>query len=226
MDQANLHVDGYTIVSKVGGGGFGEVFLGKDDATGHEVRFVSLLIWLRIVISLSFDIFPSQVAIKVEQVGYREPQLRHEYKVYRELERRSAEFPTGFCRAIKFNGTEQYNYMVMDLLGSSLSDLFRNTCSKKFSLRTGKFYWASFMLNLNCYSPNPTVSHAVLQITDQVLERIEVFHSVNLIHRDISSVRKHHDMIQSSLLRLTILTNTFSRVTLSSGGMTPTPFTS
>eukprot|EP01032_Pedospumella_encystans_P011302 gene11302-13148_t len=139
MDQANLYIDGYTILSKVGGGGFGEVFLGKDNVTGQEV------------------------AIKVEQVGYREPQLRHEYKVYRELERRSVTLPTGFCRAVKFHGTEQHNYMVMDLLGSSLSDLFRNTCSKKFSLKT------------------------VLQIADQVLERIEVFHSVNLIHRDISS---------------------------------------
>ena len=94
--------------------------------------------------SVSFDLISPdnslQVAIKVEQVGYREPQLRHEYKVYRELERRSVTIPTGFCRAVKFHGTEQYNYMVMDLLGSSLSDLFRNTCSKKFSLKTGEFY--------------------------------------------------------------------------------------
>ena len=37
MEQANLYIDGYTILSKVGGGGFGEVFLGKDNVTGQEV---------------------------------------------------------------------------------------------------------------------------------------------------------------------------------------------
>jgi len=54
----------------------------------------------------------------------------------------------------------QYNIMLMDLLGSSLEDLFVNA-GKKLSLKT------------------------VLQIGEQMIERIELMHEKQILHRDI-----------------------------------------
>lgn len=54
----------------------------------------------------------------------------------------------------------QFNYMVTDILGPSLEDLF-NICQRKFSLKT------------------------VLMIVDQCLSRIEYVHHKHYIHRDV-----------------------------------------
>jgi len=96
-----------------------------------------------------------KVAVKFERHGTRCPQLRHEYKVYRELTNCH-----GFCNVYHFGTQDNYNVMVMDLLGPSLEDMF-NKCSRRFSLKT------------------------VLQIADQMLERADTLHSRHLIHRDI-----------------------------------------
>ncbi len=95
------------------------------------------------------------MAVKFERHGARCPQLRHEYKVYRELTNCH-----GFCSVYHFGTQDIYNVMVMDLLGPSLEDLF-NKCSRRFTLKT------------------------VLQIADQMLERVDTLHSRHLIHRDI-----------------------------------------
>ena len=51
-----------------------------------------------------------------------------------------------------FGKTENHHEMVMDLLGPSLEDLF-NKCGRRFSLKT------------------------VLQIADQLLERVKTMHT-------------------------------------------------
>lgn len=55
---------------------------------------------------------PPQVAIKFEKHGARCPQLRHEYKVYRELQH-----CVGFGKVHYFGQHDCYNVMVMELLG-------------------------------------------------------------------------------------------------------------
>lgn len=120
----------YRITRRIGGGSFGEIYMGV--GPNNE-----------------------KVAVKFERHGTRCPQLRHEYKVYRELLGCH-----GFCQVYHFGQQDNYNVMVMDLLGPSLEDLF-NKCNRRFSLKT------------------------VLQIADQMLERVDTLHSRHLIHRDI-----------------------------------------
>jgi len=66
----------------------------------------------------------------------------------------------GFASVYYFGQQDNYNVMVMDLLGPSLEDLF-NKCNRRFSLKT------------------------VLQLADQLLERVDTLHARHLIHRDI-----------------------------------------
>ena len=78
-----------------------------------------------------------QVAVKFEvqkpNYPHSSPQLRHEYKVYKEMTN-----CVGFGRAFHYGVQENYNVLIMDLLGPSLDDLF-NVCHQRFSLKTGWF---------------------------------------------------------------------------------------
>ncbi|KAI5995797.1 kinase-like domain-containing protein [Pisolithus orientalis] len=70
-----------------------------------------------------------EVAIKLEPIKAKHPQLEYESKVYKTLAS-SVSIPF-----VRWFSTEcDYNAMVLDLLGPSLEDLF-NFCSCKFSLR-------------------------------------------------------------------------------------------
>eukprot|EP00698_Gefionella_okellyi_P018678 TRINITY_DN5633_c0_g1_i1.p1 TRINITY_DN5633_c0_g1~~TRINITY_DN5633_c0_g1_i1.p1 ORF type:complete len:433 (-),score=64.62 TRINITY_DN5633_c0_g1_i1:389-1639(-) len=121
----------YRLTKFIGSGSFGEIFVGTNIQTGEEV------------------------AVKLENVKARHPQLLYEYKVYKVLAG-GVGLPN-----VRWFGTEgQYNVMVMDLLGPSLEDLF-NVCSRRFSLK------------------------AVLMLADQMVSRLEYIHSRNFIHRDI-----------------------------------------
>jgi len=87
-----------------------------------------------------------EVAIKLESVKAKHPQLEYESKVYKTL---AGGVGVPFVR---WFGTEcDYNAMVIDLLGPSLEDLF-NFCNRKFSLKT------------------------VLLLADQLVRRRRVYH--------------------------------------------------
>ncbi|XP_042453187.1 casein kinase 1-like protein 2 [Zingiber officinale] len=116
---------------KIGSGSFGEIYLGTNIQTNEEV------------------------AIKLENVKTKHPQLLYESKLYRILQG-----GTGIPNVRWFGVEGDYNVLVMDLLGPSLEDLF-NFCSRKLSLKT------------------------VLMLADQKLNRVEFVHSKSFLHRDI-----------------------------------------
>uniref|UniRef100_A0A1D1XPF8 non-specific serine/threonine protein kinase n=1 Tax=Anthurium amnicola TaxID=1678845 RepID=A0A1D1XPF8_9ARAE len=121
----------YRIGRKIGSGSFGDIYLGTNIINGEEV------------------------AIKLESIKAKHPQLEYEAKVYKTL---AGGVGIPFVR---WFGVEcDYNAMVIDLLGPSLEDLF-NFCNRKFTLKT------------------------VLLLADQLISRIEYIHSKNFIHRDI-----------------------------------------
>lgn len=91
---------------KIGSGSFGEIYLGTNIQTNEEI------------------------AVKLENVKTKHPQLLYESKLYKVLQG-----GTGIPDVKWFGVEGDYNVLVMDLLGPSLEDLF-NFCSRKLSLKT------------------------------------------------------------------------------------------
>ncbi|THU57530.1 hypothetical protein C4D60_Mb03t04490 [Musa balbisiana] len=127
------HVIGgkFKLGKKIGCGSFGELYLGVNIQSGEEV------------------------AIKLESVKSKHPQLHYESKLYLLLQG-----GTGIPHLKWFGVEGDYNVMVIDLLGPSLEDLF-NYCTRRFSLKT------------------------VLMLADQMINRVEYMHSRGFLHRDI-----------------------------------------
>ncbi|KAL6609488.1 hypothetical protein ACP70R_039457 [Stipagrostis hirtigluma subsp. patula] len=121
----------FRVGRKLGSGSFGEIFLGTNVQTNEEV------------------------AIKLENVKTKHPQLLYESKLYRILQG-----GTGIPNVKWFGVEGDYNVLVMDLLGPSLEDLF-SFCNRKLSLKT------------------------VLMLADQMINRVEFVHSKSFLHRDI-----------------------------------------
>jgi casein kinase 1 len=96
-----------------------------------------------------------RVAVKLENVRARVPQLRYEAKLYQIFQG-----GTGIPRLFWHGTEEQHNVMVIELLGKSLEDLFVR-CRHRFTLKT------------------------VLMLADQMLSCVEYIHHKNFIHRDI-----------------------------------------
>ncbi|XP_011030485.1 PREDICTED: casein kinase I isoform X2 [Populus euphratica] len=127
------HVIGgkFKLGRKLGSGSFGELYLGINVQSGEEV------------------------AVKLESVKTKHPQLHYESELYMLLQG-----GTGVPHLKWFGVEGEYNVMVIDLLGPSLEDFF-NYCNRKLSLKT------------------------VLMLADQLINRVEYMHSRGFLHRDI-----------------------------------------
>ena len=97
----------------------------------------------------------------MESVTAKHQQLEYEARIYKSLAG-GVGIPL-----VRWFGVEcDYNVMVLDLLGSSLEDLF-TFCSRKFSLKT------------------------ILLLADQLISRIEYIHAKSFVHRDIKPGNIH-----------------------------------
>ncbi|KAL6943909.1 serine/threonine protein kinase [Hanseniaspora uvarum] len=121
----------FRLGKKIGSGSFGDIYHGTNLISGEEV------------------------AIKLENVESKHPQLEYESRVYKYL---SGGIGIPFMRWYGREG--DYNCMVIDLLGPSLEDLF-NYCLRQFSLKT------------------------CIMLAIQMISRIQYIHSRSFIHRDI-----------------------------------------
>ena len=123
--------------NRLGRGSFGEIYKAKNT-------------------QLNIDI-----AIKREPIKNNHYQrLKYEAGVLKYLNGGGYPKPLGIPILFDFMSEENYNYMMMELLGLSLEDLF-DLCQRQFSLKT------------------------ILSLGDQMLCRIEFLHSRHLVHRDI-----------------------------------------
>ncbi|CAK62845.1 unnamed protein product (macronuclear) [Paramecium tetraurelia] len=120
----------YKLIKRIGSGAFGEIY---QVAKGKE-----------------------EYAMKLERSDNKHPQLFFEAKLYSYLQGSDHRIPRIYAQ-----GTDgDYNYIVIDLLGQSLEDLF-NKHNKRLSLKT------------------------VLMLGDQMIQRIEFIHLNKFLHRDI-----------------------------------------
>jgi len=126
----------FRVGKKIGCGNFGELRLGKNLYNNEHV------------------------AIKMEPMKSKAPQLHLEYRFYKLLGSHE-NCPEGIPRVYHL-GTcgGRYNALVLELLGLSLEDLF-NICNRRFTIKT------------------------VLMIAKQLLHRIEYVHTRHLIYRDV-----------------------------------------
>lgn len=121
----------FSTKDRIGHGSFGCIYLGKDLKTQEKV------------------------AVKVESAHAALPQLSYEFKVCRLFEK-----STGFPRVYWCGKESGRNVMVMELLGSSLEELFVKS-GRSLPLCT------------------------VLALAEQMLKRLESMHSRGYVHRDV-----------------------------------------
>eukprot|EP01079_Euglenida_sp_SAG-EU17-18_P009057 gene9057-1625_t len=137
-------------------GSFGDIYQGTDIQTGESV------------------------AIKLEPVKTRQPQLLYESRLDKILN--SGGSAVGIPK-VRWYGVEgDYNVMVIDLLGPSLEDLF-SFAGRRFSIKS------VLMLADQLCSPAPLLPRSPASTkyaaTRLMISPVDYFHSTNFLRRDI-----------------------------------------
>jgi len=130
-DASGRIIEHFELKKKIATGSFGDVYLAM-----HQIS-------------------KEKVAVKLESVYSRHPQLEYEQSVYEVMGG-----GIGIPRVIFSSCVNDFRCLGMERLGPSLEDFF-NYCNRRFSLKT------------------------VLMLADQLLARVEYMHIKNYIHRDI-----------------------------------------
>ena len=121
----------FRLEQELGAGSFGRIYRGTDMQSGDAV------------------------AVKIEPVECRHPQLVYEARVYMRLGEKK-----GIPRMYFVGREGEYNVLVMQRLGPNLEDLFTR-CNRRFSLST------------------------VLLLADKMLALVQKVHDAGFVHRDI-----------------------------------------
>lgn len=122
----------WKVLKKIGAGAFGEIFSGKNVITNE------------------------MVAIKVERVDNKKQVLKLEVAVLKKLQ--ACPFVCRFITCGRFN---EYNYLIMELLGENLSELRRRQPDGRFSMGTA------------------------IKLGIQMMKALEAVHDLGYIHRDV-----------------------------------------
>lgn len=177
MNQAPLCCPGtlvkcrWKVLRKIGQGAFGEIYSARNVVTSELV------------------------AIKVEAVNSKKQVLKLEVTVLKKLKSAGCPYVVDFITCGRHN---DFNYMVMELLGENISELRRRQPNGKFSMLT------------------------TLKLGIQMLRAIEAVHELGYLHRDIkpsnyamglTSSKKHSCyLIDFGLARRYLLPNSSIRL--------------
>ncbi|CAF1264671.1 unnamed protein product [Rotaria magnacalcarata] len=132
LAKGDLIKSRWRITHKIGGGGFGQIYEAYDKLRREFI------------------------AVKVESNSQTRQGIRMEVTVLRRVQNRKH-----VCELLSAGTSTLYNYMLITLLGPSLSELRRSLSQQCFTLSTS------------------------LRISLQILDAIESIHSIGFLHRDI-----------------------------------------